>query len=600
MKEKLEKLINSLKKVINSVFGPVLGSLSLSKEKRISIELSQNNIKICKVNPSGKKILKIIEEDLGFEEKINFAEHQNVYTDKIKEILQAEKLINHEATVVLPTSEVEIRNLKIPTMSEFDLTQLSKDPQYWTQFDESLDLTDKVVSFQIISSDKETQEDELILAITDKNKVEQIYNILRNSGVNPNVFEPKCFGNLNAITNSRKHYKNKSFALFEYGEKENYFIIHTPKKFLFIDNQISKEDLILVKQVEKIGDVSGPFWGEVFERILQNIQAGLSETGGITEKEGIAGYDIKDILVHTEMSASENFMKGIQDKIPNLNLKSIKFLPPQLESDFVTENIFESDIYKFDKKLKKEFLEYEPISKDYFALVGSAIRFLNPFKVKEPLPIFYRLNLHHLFHSVISNRKVKSANYTTNLVLLLLIAIFSSVTAITFPTYQEKAQTLFAYKQVKNEYDTLLKQIGSASKKNKKIENEQALIKKILNNKDQFSDLIVDTPNFVPDGVQIKKVEYKQNDYAIFDGQAISDIDLNIFLENLRNNLGTPDINNISIEIIEKEKPQSTPTVVARRGINPITGNTDAAPQTSEKDILMELKKFQVRVKLNG
>ena len=107
-------------------------------------------------------------------------------------------------------------------------------------------------------------------------------------------------------------------------------------------------------------------------------------------------------------------------------------------------------------------------------------------------------------------------------------------------------------------------------------------------------------PNFVPDGVQIKKVEYKQNDYAIFDGQAISDIDLNIFLENLRNNLGTPDINNISIEIIEKEKPQSTPTVVARRGINPITGNTDAAPQTSEKDILMELKKFQVRVKLNG
>ena len=55
MKEKLEKLINSLKKAINSVFGPVLGSLSLSKEKRISIELSQNNIKICKVNPSGKK-----------------------------------------------------------------------------------------------------------------------------------------------------------------------------------------------------------------------------------------------------------------------------------------------------------------------------------------------------------------------------------------------------------------------------------------------------------------------------------------------------------------------------------------------------------------
>ena len=599
MNSKFKNIINSFKKLVNLLFGPLLGYLSLTKEKRISVELSQNNIKICKINPSGKKILKIIDESFDFEKKINFEENSDLYSEKIREIFKNEKLLNYEVTVIIPTAEVEIKNLKIPLLSDFDLLEQSKDPLYWSQFDETIDLADKVLAYQKINTNKELNEDELVIAITDKKKIEFIYNILKSSGVNPNIFEPKCFGNLNAIINSRKFYKEKSFALFEYGEKENYFIIHTPKKFLFIENQISKEDLILVKQVEKIGDVSGPFWGEIFDRILQNMQASLSETGGITEKEGIAGYDIKDILIHTELPVSENFMKGIQEKIPHIRLINIKFLPNQFESNFDSENIFESDVYKFDKKIKKQFLESQPINKDYYPLIGSALRFLNPYNAKEPLITNYKLNLHHLFHSVISNRKVRTANYATSGVLIILLVAFSCIVILDFPIYQEKSNTLFTYNKVKKDYDVLLKQIGTASSKNRKIENEQALIKKILNKKDEFSEIIIDTPNFVPDGVQIKKVEYKQNEYASFEGQAISDIDLNIFLENLRENLGTPDINNISIEIVEKEKPNEA-VIVERRGINPTTGAQNQQQDIKEEDILMELKKFSVKVNLNG
>ena len=204
MNSKFKNIINSFKKLVNLLFGPLLGYLSLTKEKRISVELSQNNIKICKINPSGKKILKIIDESFDFEKKINFEENPDLYSEKIREIFKNEKLLNYEVTVIIPTAEVEIKNLKIPLLSDFDLLEQSKDPLYWSQFDETIDLADKVLAYQKINTNKELNEDELVIAITDKKKIEFIYNILKSSGVNPNIFEPKCFGNLNAIINSRK------------------------------------------------------------------------------------------------------------------------------------------------------------------------------------------------------------------------------------------------------------------------------------------------------------------------------------------------------------------------------------------------------------
>ena len=82
------------------------------KEKRFSIEFDEQGVKICKISPNGKKILKIIEEKFDFEEKMNFAENQIQFSEEIKQILAREKLIGHEATVIVPTSKVKISLLK--------------------------------------------------------------------------------------------------------------------------------------------------------------------------------------------------------------------------------------------------------------------------------------------------------------------------------------------------------------------------------------------------------------------------------------------------------------------------------------------------------
>ena len=71
----------------------------------------------------------------------------------------------------------------------------------------------------------------------------------------------------------------------------------------------------------------------------------------------------------------------------------ISFLPQPASSEIESENIFDNELMKFDKKLEKQFMEYEPESQDYYPNVGAALRFFNPFSAKEPNQIKYRLNL---------------------------------------------------------------------------------------------------------------------------------------------------------------------------------------------------------------
>jgi len=614
--EKLKKIIKQIQDIFSKIFYPILGSVCLSKEKRFSIEFDEKSIKICKISPNGKKILKIVEEKFDFDEKMNFAENQIQFSEEIKQILAREKLIGHEATVIIPTSKVKISSLKIPTISPLELEEQSKKEDFWAQHeDANINFEEDVINYQIVGSDKVSGENNILVAATNKKEIENIYNILINAGVNPNVFEPKCFGNINGILNSRKIYKTSSFALFEYGEKENYFFIHTPKEVLFIQNTIIREDLVLIKQIERLPDPTGPFWNEVYERILTDVNTKLEDTGGIT-KDGIEGFDLKDVFVHTELGSSENFVKGLKNKLPDLNFKLISFLPQPASSEVESENIFDNELMKFDKKLEKQFMEYEPESQDYYPNVGAALRFFNPFSSKEPNQIKYKLNLHHMYENISNNRRVRFTNSSLNLILILLILTFASLTSQTYPVYLEKANVLINYDKVKKDHDNLIKQIGSATAKTKRLEEKRLLANKIIKNKDEFTQLIIETPSIVPSGIEISKLQYVEDDHAVFNGYALSDEDLNIFLSNLRINIGKPELRTIGITKIKKEQSNLPNTNAASNVPTPPTVNAD--PENIQGDLtplfsnnnaptpdenlddgtLMEVKNFVIRVDL--
>ena len=110
------------------------------------------------------------------------------------------------------------------------------------------------------------------------NETNEIKNqILKSSGLNPTVYEPKCLSLLNAIMLTQKIKDKDEFLLLVYGEEENYLIQRNKSKFIFTENKISKSDTTLLKQVEKLPDATGPFWDELYDRFLENIKPVIDE-----------------------------------------------------------------------------------------------------------------------------------------------------------------------------------------------------------------------------------------------------------------------------------------------------------------------------------
>ena len=64
----------------------------------------------------------------------------------------------------------------------------------------------------------------------------------------------------------------------------------------------------------------------------------------------------------------------------------------------------------------------------------------------------------------------------------------------------------------------------------------------------------------VQNGILIKNIEYKRADYAVYHGSALSDIDLNTFLERLKKNLGRSELTTMNEAVITiSEENNSTP-----------------------------------------
>ena len=299
MNEKLENFKNKILSFLLKIFSPILGKQAISKENRFAIELDDEGISICKYNQGSKTITNLHHEkfNLAGNTSLFNEDDQVYYSQKIVHILKEQKLLEKEATVILPTSETIIKTINIPLMDQETFDLQTSDIEFWKTFEELSDIIDnKIFSFQPLAINDETQEQEIVICLIEREKVEKLNKILRQSGVKPTIYEPKCFSLINTIFANQKDNKSNEFAFLEYGEKENYLITVTQNKFVFAINNITRADIILIKQLEKMPDPSGPFWSEVFERSIQDVRGNLmdDEWKGSEEKTII----FRNLYVH--------------------------------------------------------------------------------------------------------------------------------------------------------------------------------------------------------------------------------------------------------------------------------------------------------------
>ncbi|WP_440693065.1 hypothetical protein [Candidatus Pelagibacter sp. HIMB1695] len=587
MNEKLENFKNRILSFLLKIFSPILGKQAISKENRFAIELDDEGISICKYNQGSKTITNLHHEkfNLAGNTSLFNEDDQVYYSQKIVHILKDQKLLEKEATVILPTSETIIKTINIPLMDQETFDLQTSDIEFWKTFEELSDIIDnKIFSFQPLAINDETQEQEVVICLIEREKVEKLNKILRQSGVKPTIYEPKCFSLINTIFAKQKDNKSNEFAFLEYGEKENYLITVTQNKFIFAINNITRADIILIKQLEKMPDPSGPFWSEVFERSIQDVRGNLmdDEWKGSEEKTTI----FRNLYVHTDLEQSEKYLNGLQSKLPDFTIKPLTLNNAKSdESKF--ENILTNKKIKFSKKLIKKFNQEYILEDKLYPVIGASLRLFNPFNIKENLFLRFKQNLYPYKDQLINNRKIQATSGSLSIVLILLLLIFSSIIGLNIPKYLEKNQLLASHPAVVNDYNSLMEEIKTSSSKVKKIEKEKELAEKLIVKTDNFSKIIIETPKIVPNGVELQKVDYIKNDSVVFyEGYALTDYDLNLFLNNIKKRVGNPDITSLSLA-------ELTETIE----INNEGDEEDQQIIVPSEDVL-KLRNFKIKVEL--
>ena len=587
MNEKLENFKNKILSFLLKIFSPILGKQAISKENRFAIELDDEGISICKYNQGSKTITNLHHEkfNLAGNTSLFNEDDQVYYSQKIVHILKEQKLLEKEATVILPTSETIIKTINIPLMDQETFDLQTSDIEFWKTFEELSDIIDnKIFSFQTLAINEETQEQEVVICLIEREKVEKLNKILRQSGVKPTIYEPKCFSLINTIFANQKDNKSNEFAFLEYGEKENYLITVTQNKFVFAINNITRADIILIKQLEKMPDPSGPFWSEVFERSIQDVRGNLmdDEWKGSEEKTTI----FRNLYVHTDLEQSEKYLNGLQSKLPDFTIKPLTLNNTKSdESKF--ENILTNKKIKFSKKLIKKFNQDNILEDKLYPVIGASLRLFNPFNIKENLFLRFKQNLYPYKDQLINNRKIQATSGSLSMVLILLLLIFSSIIGLNIPKYLEKNQLLASHPAVVNDYNSLMEEIKTSSSKVKKIEKEKELAEKLIVKTDNFSKIIIETPKIVPNGVELQKVDYIKNDSVVFyEGYALTDYDLNLFLKNIKKRVGNPDITSLSLA-------ELTETIE----INNEGDEEDQQIIVPSEDVL-KLRNFKIKVEL--
>ena len=610
------------------MLAPLLGSVCLGREKRLSVELTEEKITICEVDPKKKLIKQIIEEEfLFYNKETKFEKDYIKFSEQISEIVKKEKFERREVNLMIPSSEVTIKSINMPLMSQDALSKQIQTPEFWSQFTdlpaEGIEdmLKDIALSYQILSKNKKDKTMEILFTYTN-NRVNEIKNqILKSSGLNPTVYEPKCMSLLNSIMITQKIKDEQDFMLLVYGDEENYLIQRDKNRFILTENKISRSDVTLLKQLEKIPDASGPFWDELFDRFFENIKP------VIDEKLEDPANKIEELNIFTTFEDNKNFIIGLQNKFPRLSTNNLSLFPDDLNSLILNKknkkqknevelaqpinffaqekmitnknsNFFENKMFKSNKKLISLIDNLRDTKNKYAYNIGSAIRYLNPYSIKEPLKCFYKINLNVANHVIINNRKISVTNSFLNFLTFAAFVIILALVAQEMPKYLENKKTISAYTQIVRSHDALYAEIASLNAQRKNLEKEKELVNKILSRKEEYLDLIPLTVELVPEGIVLDSIDYLKGKHVMFQGKAASDLDIDLFLANLRTKVGKPELNSLGRTIIpvSGEVNQNAGDNLNEFGeIVPQQANNNNAENVLPME---ELKTFQIKLNL--
>ena len=505
-----------------------LSKVSVQQEEVVGVDITRDYIRVTQLDNAdddwvlSKLGCKLIEDS----DSTSIQTHPDIYINKLKEILDQNKIAKGNAAVSIPFSSAIIKVVTIPIMTEEELQEAIDTSTLWENVVQLNDaLNDYSIFWQVINRDAKTNEMNLLFVASKLVDVQSYLDIVQQAGLNPVLVDVHCFAVRNALKLCKNIVENDvPTVLIEISREEQYvMIIHKEVPYI-LDIYVSEKDRnLLAKLAHDKGSAN-----IVIERMAIQI-AQIINT--FQAKHKISS--IKTLLISSTLGAHEQAIEYLVECLPEFEV-----LLFEVTSDLVVPaNLKE----KVDAELNQSAL---------ISSLGLATRKLDVFGFYQYVTGTSNINLMPNRNSVKNTEKVKFIGKWGLIFFSILFIIVSGSVFFYDQSETEKINLqMQEYNSLTLQLDNLKMELAEINRESSEINNTLAVSKDVRSNQDFLFSVLQSIIKSVPRGVSLKSITYIKGVIQL-DGISVSDQNILGLIERLERfpQISQASLINMSIE----------------------------------------------------
>ena len=238
------------------------------------------------------------------------------YADKLRQVLQTNKITTTSAAVSIPVSSAIIRVISLPLMTDEELKEATDTDSLWENVVQLPDgLEAYSVFHQVISRNNSENTMDILFVASKLNDIDLYMSIVRQAGLNPVVVDVRCFSQRNALDLKKDINSKNPIALLEFGPFENYLLVlYKDSPFIseiYVSEQ-DKEQYLSLSTSSVVDDESK----KIYERY------GLQVSQVISTYQSKYKADIQNIYLTSTLPSISEAVDQLQQHLPQVNIES--------------------------------------------------------------------------------------------------------------------------------------------------------------------------------------------------------------------------------------------------------------------------------------
>jgi len=485
-----------LKKVINKLMN-YLSKLSVEREDVVGVDITPGCIRVAQLSGEKEKwtLTKLGYKyiDDNFESFSNNDKNTaDQYVNKLSQLITSTKLTTSNAAVSIPVSSAIIKVVKLPLMTDAELSEAVETNSLWEN---------------VVQLSDDLEEYSIFWQVLKRNSTENQMDLLF---VASNV-DVRCFAIRNALElRSDLTSIDSPIAIVEFGVSENYILIlHEDSPFIS-DIYLSDKDRNLLNN----HDIDPILHKKIVDRFAMQVSQMLS-----TYQSNYKLQPIDSILFSSTFLTIDGTLNYFKSALPDINVDVFD----ALKNITLPENL-------------KEKASAEQNQSVFSSVLGLATRKLDVFGYYEYVTGTNNINLLPNRDGVKSQEKMKFFYRWGMVIFTLLVIALLSWSFLNDSSKIEKVDSLMVeynnLEMLKSDKQMIL---DGLVVERKSLSGMLEATKNINSNQGFMYSVIIALNSSVPQGVALSRIEYTGDNTLTISGLSINDQNILQFIANLQN-----------------------------------------------------------------